>query len=256
MFTGSIPNPTPPSRSSRSSARGKAEGCGGLEAGAVERADLVLAVRPHEHPLERPRERRPDRLAAPARVARGGGPAVVVVGAADGDDAAVVRRAAADHPRARERERLAAGEVAARVAPVVRGDEGAAVEQVGRPGARAARARSPGLPRRARRARRSRPRGAPRRRSRHCRRRRRRRRIRSASPCREYRTRPARRARSPDELADRVSAMPRRPMQPPPRAPASSASTSAPPTTARRSTRSSTRRSSVTSASSATGSRS
>ncbi len=116
-LTGSIPKPTPPSRSSRSSARGQAEGRRRVEAGAVERADLVLGVGAHGQPLERARERRPNRVGAPAGVAGRRGPAVVVGRAADGDDAPVVGGAAADHPGARERDRLASGDLSAARSP-------------------------------------------------------------------------------------------------------------------------------------------
>ena len=74
-----------------------------------------------------------DRVGAPAVVTGQSGPVVVVRTATDGCDAPVVRRAAADHARPREVDRLATREVAASVAPPVRGGQRARVEQVGRP---------------------------------------------------------------------------------------------------------------------------
>ena len=99
----------------------------------MERPDLVLRVGSHPHPLERPCEAGRTDAGAPAIVARERGPAVVVLRAPDRDDAAVVRRAAADHTGALKRDRLAPDERPAVVAPLVRGDERAAVEQIGRP---------------------------------------------------------------------------------------------------------------------------
>ena len=82
---------------------------------------------------ERSRERGPDRIGSPTRIAGRRRPAVVVRRASDGDNAAVVRRAPPDHACPREGDRLASGQLAARVAPVVRGDERTAVEEIGRP---------------------------------------------------------------------------------------------------------------------------
>ena len=111
-----------------------------VEAGPVERPDLVLGVVPDAEPLDRAREERPQRVRAPGLVPDGAGPAVVVLRAADRDDAAVVRGAAADHPGARQLDRPAQGvQVARVVAPGVGRGERASVEEVGGPGSRVAR---------------------------------------------------------------------------------------------------------------------
>ena len=154
----------------------------------MEGADLVVRIGAHREALERSRERGPDRIGRPTRIAGRRCPAVVVRRASDGDNAAVVSGAPPDHARPREGDRLPSGQLAARVAPVVRGDERTAVEEVCRPVAGRSRARSPAPPRRAPPKRPSRPRASRRRPSRCSQLRRRRRHIRLGAPRGEYRS--------------------------------------------------------------------
>ena len=99
-----------------------------LEAGLVERADLVLCVPSNLESPQGAGERGTDGVGAPARVTGRLCPRVVVGRATDRHHAAVVGGAAADHAGARERNRLASGDLATRVAPVVRSGKGTAVE--------------------------------------------------------------------------------------------------------------------------------
>ena len=109
-LTGSIPKPTPPSRSSRSSARGRPSAAA---ASRHARWNGPTSSSPYVRTSSRSSARASaGRIASapqrPSPVSRG--PGVVVGRAADGDDAAVVGRAAADHPGARKRDRLAPGD--------------------------------------------------------------------------------------------------------------------------------------------------
>jgi len=107
----------------------------------VKRPDLVDGVVPHTEPLEGACKERAQGVGPPARVAGGIRPGVVVLRAADRSHAAVVGRAAADHARPRQLDPPADGvQVTRVVVPRVRGDERAAVQQVGRPATGAARA--------------------------------------------------------------------------------------------------------------------
>ena len=119
MFTGSMPKPSPAVEVVEVVGPRQAERRSRIEAEAMEGADLVVRIGAHREALERSRERGPDRVGRPTRIAGRGRPAVVVRRASDSDNAAVVSGAAPDHARPREGDRLPSGQLAARVAPVV-----------------------------------------------------------------------------------------------------------------------------------------